>query len=112
MKPGYPTDQTVFAARRDLYPEPQARQGTWLYPAGDRYFLGRADFSKGVSLVSLTDTNGKGKRFWLDRQLLLVRAAVCARRIPADDLHHTNGFDKQHYKFDYVRGNSSAKCAA
>src|SRR5258708_18156689 len=27
-------------------------------PAGDKYFLGRADFSKGVSLVSLTDTNG------------------------------------------------------
>src|SRR6266699_3865771 len=39
-------------------------------PAGDKYFLGRADFSKGVALVSLTDTNG---------------------------------FDKQHYKFDYVR---------
>src|SRR6202163_3684349 len=31
-------------------------------PAGDKYFLGRADFSKGVSLVSLTDTNSKGKK--------------------------------------------------
>src|SRR5215467_16300327 len=29
-------------------------------PAGDKYFLGRADFSKGVALVSLTDTNSKG----------------------------------------------------
>src|SRR5882672_11124818 len=25
-------------------------------PAGDKYFLGRADFSKGVDLVSLTDS--------------------------------------------------------
>src|SRR6266436_1992291 len=33
-------------------------------PAGDKYFLGRADFSKGVSLVSLTDTNGKGKKLF------------------------------------------------
>jgi len=30
-------------------------------PAGDKYFLGRADFTKGVTLVSLSDTNGKGK---------------------------------------------------
>src|SRR5438128_12596489 len=30
-------------------------------PAGDMYFLGRSDYSKGVSLVSLTNTNGKGK---------------------------------------------------
>ena len=33
-------------------------------PAGDKYFLGRADFSKGVSLVSLTDINGKGKKIF------------------------------------------------
>src|ERR1700751_2433009 len=31
-------------------------------PAGDKYFLGRADFSKGVNLVSLTDTSGPGKK--------------------------------------------------
>src|SRR3981189_2543176 len=30
-------------------------------PAGDKYFLGRADFSKGVSLVSLTHRNTKGR---------------------------------------------------
>src|SRR2546425_3468536 len=29
-------------------------------PAGDKYFLGRADFSKGVQLVSLSDAQGKG----------------------------------------------------
>ena len=30
-------------------------------PAGDKYFLGRADFSKGVALISLTDTHSKGR---------------------------------------------------
>ena len=33
-------------------------------PAGDKYFLGRADFNKGVALVSLTDTNTKGKKIF------------------------------------------------
>jgi len=33
-------------------------------PAGDKYFLGRADFSKGVNLVSLTDADNKGKKIF------------------------------------------------
>ena len=33
-------------------------------PAGDKYFLGRADFSKGVQLVSLSDAQGKGKKIF------------------------------------------------
>src|SRR5689334_5269650 len=33
-------------------------------PAGDKYFLGRADLSKGVNLVSLTDADTKGKKFF------------------------------------------------
>jgi hypothetical protein len=33
-------------------------------PAGDKYFLGRADFAKGVSLVSLTDADTKGKKLF------------------------------------------------
>src|ERR1051326_252343 len=28
-------------------------------PAGDKYFLGKADFAKGVSLVNISDTNSK-----------------------------------------------------
>src|SRR5260370_21824584 len=31
-------------------------------PAGDKYFLGRANFAKGVSLVPLTETSNKGKK--------------------------------------------------
>ncbi|HXY24277.1 MAG TPA: M48 family metalloprotease [Candidatus Acidoferrum sp.] len=73
-------------------------------PAGDKYFLGRADFSKGVELVSLTDVNTKGKK---------ILGAIgnffsfSAEFIPGGFLQmvfiDTNGFDKQHYRFDYVR---------
>src|SRR5690349_24933826 len=73
-------------------------------PAGDKYFLSRADFSKGVALVSLTDVNSKGKK---------ILGAIgnffsfSAEFVPGGFLQmvflDTNGFDKQHYKFDYVR---------
>jgi hypothetical protein len=73
-------------------------------PAGDKYFLGRADFSKGVALVSLTDVNTKGRK---------IMGAIgnffsfSAEFVPGGFLQmvfiDTNGFDKQHYKFDYVR---------
>ena len=33
-------------------------------PAGDKYFLGRADFSKGVNLVSLTEADTKSKKIF------------------------------------------------
>src|ERR1700747_2448119 len=33
-------------------------------PAGDKYFLGRADFSKTVALASLTESNSKGKKIF------------------------------------------------
>src|SRR2546426_234767 len=73
-------------------------------PAGDKYFLGRADFSKGVSLVSLTDTNGKGKKIFGSIGNFF---SFALQFVPDGFLQmifiDTNGFDKQHYKFDYVR---------
>jgi len=73
-------------------------------PAGDKYFLGRADFSKGVSLVSLTDINGKGKKIVssignFSSVAMQFRPHGFLEMICID----TNGFDKQHYKFVYVR---------
>ena len=73
-------------------------------PAGDKYFLGRANFAKGVALVPLTDTSSKGKKvvgsignfFSFSMQFL---PDGFLQMIFID----TNGFDKQHYKFDYVR---------
>ena len=73
-------------------------------PAGDKYFLGRSDFSKGVSLVSLTDTNGKGKKIF---GAIGNFFSFAMQFLPDGFLQmifiDTNGFDKQHYKFDYVR---------
>ena len=73
-------------------------------PAGDKYFLGRADFSKGVELVSLTDTNTKGKKIF---GAIGNFFSFSAEFVPGGFLQmvfiDTNGFDKQHYKFDYVR---------
>src|SRR5438270_5449139 len=73
-------------------------------PAGDKYFLGRADFSKGLSLVSLTDTNGKGKKIFGSIGNFF---SFAMQFLPDGFLQmifiDTNGFDKQHYKFDYVR---------
>ena len=73
-------------------------------PAGDKYFLGRADFSKGVALVSLTDTNSKGKKIFGSIGNFF---SFAMQFLPDGFLQmifiDTNGFDKQHYRFEYVR---------
>src|SRR6202171_3539655 len=73
-------------------------------PAGDKYFLGRSDLSKGASLVSLTDTNGKGKKIFVAIGNFF---SFAIQFLPDGFLQmifiDANGFDKQHYKFDYVR---------
>src|SRR2546425_12623574 len=73
-------------------------------PAGDKYFLGRADFSKGVQLISLTDTQTKGKKVFTSIGNFF---SFAMQFLPDGFLQmifiDTNGFDKQHYKFDYVR---------
>jgi hypothetical protein len=76
-------------------------------PNGDRYFMGRAVLANGVQLESLTgsDTSrgvtkkvfgGLGNLFSLSMEYL---PGGFLQMIYLD----TNGFDKQHYKFDYVR---------
>jgi hypothetical protein len=73
-------------------------------PAGDKYFLGKADFSKGVNLVSLSDTNGKGKKVFAGIGNFF---SFAMQYLPDGFLQmifiDTGGFDKQHYKFDYVK---------
>jgi hypothetical protein len=73
-------------------------------PTGDKYSLGRGDFSKGVSLVSLTDPNSKGKKVFGSIGNFF---SIGVQFLPGGFLQmifiDTNGFDKQHYKFDYVR---------
>src|SRR6202047_4701857 len=73
-------------------------------PAGDKYFLGRANFAKGVSLVPLTETSNRGKRAFASIGNFF---SFAMQYLPDGFLQmifiDTNGFDKQHYKFDYVR---------
>ena len=73
-------------------------------PGGDKYFLGKADFSKGVNLVPLTDTSSKGKKIFSGVGNFF---SFAMQYLPDGFLQmvfiDTNGFDAQHYKFDYVR---------
>jgi peptidase M48-like protein len=76
-------------------------------PNGDKYFLGRAVLSKGVNLDPLTDgsdTQG-GKKKMLSG--IGEALSLSMEYLPQGFLQmiylDTNGFDKQHYKFDYVR---------
>src|SRR5579863_7199821 len=77
-------------------------------PAGDKYFLGRAVLAKGVELDPLTDGNesngGFRKRMFSGLGNML---SLSMEYLPQGFLQmiylDTNGFDKQHYKFDYVR---------
>jgi Peptidase family M48 len=73
-------------------------------PAGDKYFLGRADFSRGVNLVSLTDADTKGKKLFSGIGNFF---SFAMQYLPDGFLQmifiDTTGFDKNHYKFDWVR---------
>jgi len=73
-------------------------------PAGDKYFLGRANFQKGVSLVPLNETAGKGRKVFGSIGNFF---SFAMQFLPDGFLQmifiDTNGFDRQHYKFDYVR---------
>jgi hypothetical protein len=73
-------------------------------PAGDKYFLGRADFTKGVQIVSLSDANSKGKKFFSSIGNFMP---FSLQFLPDGFLQmifiDPRGLDKQNYKFDYVR---------
>lgn len=73
-------------------------------PAGDKYFLGKADLSKGVELASLSDPRSStGMRHKMDQ----VTGAFTFEFLPRGFLQmiyvDLNGFTKQNYRFDYVR---------
>jgi hypothetical protein len=76
-------------------------------PAGDKYFMGRAILAKGVELEPLTDGDSSGgvkKKFFGGLGSMF---SLSMEYLPRGFLQmiyiDTNGFDKSHYKFDYVR---------
>ena len=76
-------------------------------PAGDHYFMGRAVLAKGVELEPLTDDNGKTgvkkKLFGGFGSIFSLSMEYLPRGFLQMIYIDTNGFDKEHYKFDYVR---------
>src|SRR5712672_3717960 len=76
-------------------------------PAGDKYFMGPAMLGKGVEFEPLTDgtdNQGSKKKFMGGIGSMF---SLSMEFLPKGFLQmiylDTNGFDKQHYKFDYVR---------
>ena len=77
-------------------------------PAGDKYFMGRAVLAKGVELEPLTDggdsSGGVKKKLFGGLGNML---SLSMEYLPQGFLQmiyiDENGFDKTHYKFDYVR---------
>ena len=77
-------------------------------PAGDKYFMGRAVLAKGVDLEPLTDGGDdsagvKKKLFGGLGSMFSLSMEYLPRGFLQMIYIDTNGFDKQHYKFDYVR---------
>jgi Peptidase family M48 len=82
------------------YLRPDKQLGT--VPDGDKYFLGRAKLAKAVELEPLEYERG------LKRKLLEDwREFVTMSFVPGGFLQmiyvDTSGFDRQHYKFEYIR---------
>jgi len=71
-------------------------------PDGDKYFLGRAELAKGVELEPLTSGNG-----FMQKMLASLASPFSMEFLPRGFLQmiyvDTSGFDRQHYKFEYVR---------
>lgn len=84
--------------------KPDKEMGT--VPVKDHYFLGQANFSKGVIDRSMLSNRKKGR---LDEfnPLAHLSDIFGSTYVPEGFLQmiyvDTNGFDRQHYRFDYVR---------
>ncbi|HKS68514.1 MAG TPA: hypothetical protein VJR26_14835 [Candidatus Acidoferrales bacterium] len=95
---------------QDMKPDPQMG----LIPVSDHYFLGQADLATGIVDNSmLAAKKGRWSQF---NPLYHVADFFRADFVPAGFLQmiyvDTTGFDRQHYRFDYVRQEflGSVKC--
>jgi hypothetical protein len=83
--------------------KPDKEMGT--IPVRDHYFLGQADLSKGV--VDHSMLNGKKGKLDSLNPISHLSGMFSSSYIPDGFLQmiyiDTNGFDRQHYQFDYVR---------
>lgn len=73
-------------------------------PAGDSYFMGRAELSKGVEIQSLTEEGGAKHGISSNfHNLFSFGVEFLPRGFLQMIYLDTNGFDKRNYNFDYVR---------
>ena len=75
-------------------------------PAGDKYYLGKANLSKGLDLQPLSSDKGAPNLKYTAGGLgtfLTMSMQFLPRGFLQMIYIDTNGFDKQHYKFEYVR---------
>jgi hypothetical protein len=73
-------------------------------PAGDTYFLGRAQLAKGVEIESLTEQGGVRHGIMNGfKGIFSFGVEYLPRGFLQMIYLDTNGFDKQNYNFDYVR---------
>ena len=71
-------------------------------PAGDKYFLGKAQLANGVDLESFSADQG-GVRHKLSGLGNVFGVEFLPRGFLQMIYVDTNGFDQQNYRFDYVR---------
>jgi len=71
-------------------------------PAGDRYFLGKAELANGVDLEPFASDEG-GVRHKLSTLGTVFSVEFLPRGFLQMIYLDTNGFDQQNYRFDYVR---------
>jgi hypothetical protein len=71
-------------------------------PDGDKYFLGRAKLAKGVDLEPLEHNPGLKRKVSEDWREFLSTSFVPGGFLQMIYLD-TSGFDRQHYKFEYIR---------
>ena len=71
-------------------------------PAGDRYFLGKAQLANGVDLEAFA-ADGGGVRHKLSGIGNVFTVEFLPRGFLQMIYLDTNGFDQQNYRFDYVR---------
>jgi hypothetical protein len=76
-------------------------------PVKDHYFLGQADLAKGVVDESMITGKKKGGKLDSFNPISHLGDLFGSSYVPAGFLQmiyiDTNGFDRQHYEFDYVR---------
>ena len=76
-------------------------------PVRDHYFLGQANLSKGIVDTSMLSNKKKGGKFDEFNPISHLSGLFGSSYVPEGFLQmiylDTNGFDRQHYQFDYVR---------